>query len=50
MKVLVISTTNMNVIQIDDVSYITYASGNVTITAGITATYSLESYKIQILW
>ena len=50
MKVLIISTTDMNVIQIDNVTNIAYSTGNVTITAGTSTTYSLESYKIQILW
>ena len=50
MKVLLISTTDMNVIQINGVTNIAFASGNVTITAGSATTYSLESYKIQIIW
>lgn len=51
MKVLVISKSNLNVLQIDNVTSISYSAGIVTITAGGTSTtYSTESYNIQILW
>ena len=51
MKILLINTTSLEVIQINNVSNLAFNSGNVLIThAGGSATYSLTTYKLQILW
>ena len=51
MKILLINTTSLEVIQINNVSNLAFASDNVTVThSGSNATYSLTTYKLQILW
>lgn len=51
MKILLVNTTNFNVVQINNVSDIAYSQGNVTITyTGGSGTYSLTTYKLQIIW
>lgn len=51
MKILLVSTSNFNVVQINNVSNIAYSDGVVTITyTGGSGTYSLSQYKLQIIW
>ena len=51
MKILLVNTTSLEIIQISGVSNLAFASGNVTVThTGGSATYSLTTYKLQILW
>lgn len=51
MKILLVNTTSLEVIQINGVTNLAFASGNVTVThSGGSNTYSLTTYKLQILW
>lgn len=51
MKVIVINKTNFNVVEIDNVSNIAYATNTITIThSGGSSSYSLDDYRISILW
>ena len=51
MKILLINKTGLEVIQINSVSNLAFSSGNVTVThSGGSASYSLETYKLHILW
>ena len=51
MHILLMNTTNMQIIDINNVSNIAYLNGTVTVTyTGGSSTYSLNTYKIQILW
>lgn len=51
MKVVILSKTSFNVIQLSNVSNIAYSAGTVTVTSGGTNySYSLENYAISILF
>ena len=50
MKILLINKTSFEVIQVNSVTNIAFSDGNVTVTAGTSTTYSLDTYNIQFLW
>ena len=51
MKVIVISKNNFNTVEIANVTNIAFASNTYTITAsGTTYSYSVDNYRIAVLW
>lgn len=52
MKVVIMNKTNFSVTYVENVTSIAFNSGtgNYTITAGSSTTYSAATYNIQILW
>lgn len=50
MKIVLISKTDFSVIQVNNVTNISFSGDNIIVTGSDNVTVSSESYYIQILW